>query len=445
MKKYYLSLIILMLVLKSSSQEFTLSFKPSSNIYIIDSVIVTNITTCQIVKLIGNETLDVKNSTLSSEIQIWDNTENVIPNPNTGNATLRFETNSEQSVVISIYNNSGQLIKVQKINLNSGLHKFNIILPKTGLYFISVYKDGKNSNFKVICHQQEFTNCRIDYIGNENSNQKKSATINKNISCSANDILHHSVFSGVNNTIIADSPKESKEYTVEFYECVDNDNDSYPIVKIGNQWWMAKNLAYLPFVSPPIEGSETYPHYYVNGYEGSDVYFAKSFQNYAIYGVLYNWPAVMGGEISSIANPSGVRGICPSGWHVPSDAEWEQLAQYINNQKGPYIQDVYGENSHWHDVGGHLKSQMGWHNNNYNTDDFGFTGLPGGMRSEGGAMSEGPGIFLSPGPFGVWWSSTALDYAPYAYYRDLNSFDNTFTKSYDGKIRAFSVRCVKDN
>lgn len=54
--------------------------------------------------------------------------------------------------------------------------------------------------------------------------------------------------------------------------------------------------------------------------------------NVSRYGFLYNWPAVMHGASSSNANPSGVQGICPNGWHVPSDAEWTELTNYMNTQ-----------------------------------------------------------------------------------------------------------------
>ena len=91
---------------------------------------------------------------------------------------------------------------------------------------------------------------------------------------------------------------------------VEHEGNSYPTVRIGDQCWFSENCRYLPEVSPPIEGSETDPYYYVYGYEGTDLAAAKSTENYALYGVLYNWPAVM------------TEGICPSGWHIPTDFEW---------------------------------------------------------------------------------------------------------------------------
>ncbi len=92
---------------------------------------------------------------------------------------------------------------------------------------------------------------------------------------------------------------------------------------------MAKNLAYLPDVVKPDSGSQTTPLYYVYDYNGTSVNAAKETENYTIYGVLYNWAAAMAGSESSSNNPSGVQGICPQGWHIPSDAEWTQLSDYL--------------------------------------------------------------------------------------------------------------------
>src|SRR5690554_6870297 len=108
------------------------------------------------------------------------------------------------------------------------------------------------------------------------------------------------------------------------------DGNVYNWVKIGNQIWMAENLAYLPEVVHSnaefqTQSSNGQPGYGVYGYDGNDVATAKSQSNYTTYGVLYNWYAAMNGAESSMANPSGVQGVCPDGWHLPSDDEWHEL------------------------------------------------------------------------------------------------------------------------
>jgi uncharacterized protein (TIGR02145 family) len=146
------------------------------------------------------------------------------------------------------------------------------------------------------------------------------------------------------------------------------DGNAYKTVKIGNQIWLAENLKYLPSVVGPGTGSETTPYYYVYGYDGTNVTDAKATSNYTTYGVLYNWPAAMAGSASSNANPSGVQGVCPAGWHLPSDAEWTELTDYLGGKSV---------------AGGKLKETGTTHwasPNTGATNETGFTALPGGYR-----------------------------------------------------------------
>ena len=110
------------------------------------------------------------------------------------------------------------------------------------------------------------------------------------------------------------------------------DSQIYQYKTIGTQVWMTENLAYLPSVVGPGTGSNSTAYYYVYGYDGTDVDAAKATSNYTTYGVLYNWPAAMSGAASSSADPSGVQGICPTGWHLPSDAEWTTLTDYLEGE-----------------------------------------------------------------------------------------------------------------
>ena len=202
------------------------------------------------------------------------------------------------------------------------------------------------------------------------------------------------------------------------------DGNIYKTVQIGKQVWMAENLKYLPSVVGPSTGSETTPYYYVYGYDGTNVTDAKATSNYNTYGVLYNWPAAMAGSASSNANPSGVQGVCPAGWHLPSDAEWTELTDYLGGTRV---------------AGGKLKETGTTHWNSPNTgatNETGFTALPGGSRYNNGN-------FTNIRYHGGWWSST--EYGTYlAWYRYAGyNFSDVGRLNY-GKEVGFSVRCVRD-
>jgi len=93
------------------------------------------------------------------------------------------------------------------------------------------------------------------------------------------------------------------------------DGRNYSYATIGTQIWMTENLAYLPSVSKSTKASETEPLYYVYGYEGEDPNTASLTVNYTTYGVLYNWSAALTA--------------CPQGWHLPTEAEWQTLVDYL--------------------------------------------------------------------------------------------------------------------
>lgn len=204
------------------------------------------------------------------------------------------------------------------------------------------------------------------------------------------------------------------------------DGNVYKIVTIDNQVWMAENLAYLPSVNQVSDGSEDVAgsYYYVYGYEGTNVDIAKATSNYTTYGVLYNWTAAMAGSASSTVNPSGVQGACPTGWHLPSDAEWTEL---IDNLGGESL------------AGGKLKEIGTTHWNSPNTgatNETGFTALPGGVR-------DGGGSFYVIGSSGHWWSATEGG-SDGAWGRDMYSDNSNAAKSSGGKEVGYSIRCVRD-
>ena len=211
------------------------------------------------------------------------------------------------------------------------------------------------------------------------------------------------------------------------------DGNLYKTVAIGSQVWMAENLAYLPSVVGPATGSDTEPHYYVYGYDGTDVAIAKATTNYTIYGVLYNWPAAMAEAASSSSNPSGVQGACPPGWHLPSDTEWKHLEIHLG------MSEAWTDGTGWRGTneGGKLKETGTTHWNTPNTgatNESGFTALPGGFRDYGLG-----GI----GYTGYWWSSTEVS-ADHAWGRFLIYDAGVVLRDAFYKGFGFSVRCVKD-
>lgn len=186
------------------------------------------------------------------------------------------------------------------------------------------------------------------------------------------------------------------------------DGNIYKTVTIGNQTWMAENLRYLPSVVSPLRQSQYTLYYYVYGYDGTNVEEAKATANFQTYGVLYNWAAA--------------KAACPVGWHLPTDAEWTQLTNYLGD-----------------DAGGKLKEKGTKHWNSPNTgatNRANFNALPGGGRFSTYQFS-----YL--GDMGYWWTDTDDGTGLY-YYRYIQQNDKGVMRGYVIRDAGFSVRCVKD-
>lgn len=212
--------------------------------------------------------------------------------------------------------------------------------------------------------------------------------------------------------------------TGTFTDC--RDSHVYKTIKIGNQTWMAENLAYLPSVSPSPSGSYTEPYYYVYDYQGTNFVAAKQNANYTTYGVLYNWPAAITA--------------CPPGWHLPTDAEWTALKNYLiangYNYDGTTTENKIAKSmaatTNWFTYFG-----TGTIGNNLSLNNkSGFSALPGGYRTIEGA-------FHNIGNSGYWWSSPESS-ANFAWYLSLRYDGSHVYRSGYTKESGWSVRCVRD-
>ena len=130
----------------------------------------------------------------------------------------------------------------------------------------------------------------------------------------------------------------------------DYDHNKYNTVQIGKQCWMKENLRTEHYADGTRIQYGFRDTSSTNGY----YYYPFNHSNVAKHGYLYNWKAVMGNASPSWANPSGVQGICPNGWHVPSNAEWAQLTDYVGGQS----KYVFGEDKK--DIAKSLASTKDW-------------------------------------------------------------------------------------
>ena len=235
---------------------------------------------------------------------------------------------------------------------------------------------------------------------------------------------------------------ESEMDILETGTVEDYDGNIYKTVKIGSQWWMAENLKTTHFSDGSeinlIENNENWENLGLS--ENAYCYYNNSLANAATYGALYNWTAAMNSAESSELTPSKVRGVCPTGWHLPSDGEWIILEMELGmSYDEAWLAGWRGTNE-----GTKLKAEERWYSNGNGTNSSGFSALPAGIRS-------GNGLFSDVGRTTHFWTATEyFNITTYAFNRKLD-----YNQSGIGWFRAshyygfpkefgFSVRCVKD-
>ncbi|MBF0430505.1 MAG: hypothetical protein HQK83_04460 [Fibrobacteria bacterium] len=178
------------------------------------------------------------------------------------------------------------------------------------------------------------------------------------------------------------------------------DGKTYQTTLIGTQCWMAENLNY---DTADAVGSWCFEN-------------TLSFCN--TFGRLYNWNTAMAGATSSDLNPSGVKGICPEGSHLPSKTEWKNLENFTGDQS------IAGEKLKATSFDG-------------GTNNFGFTALPSGFRNTDGSFR---GIDSSA----YFWSTTHVVSYQWAWYHSLQLGKDNMIFVGDWDSRGYSIRCIKD-
>jgi uncharacterized protein (TIGR02145 family) len=215
----------------------------------------------------------------------------------------------------------------------------------------------------------------------------------------------------------------------------DIDGNSYNTVLIGAQCWTKENLRVrkynngrsIPFdaTGDASGSSSTWQNLTIGAHT---IYAHDSVaipSNRTKYGYLYNWYAAKGIYTTGTIASTDTLNICPSGWHVPTDAEWTTLTTELGGESV---------------AGGKMKSvgTAYWSSQSAGTDNSsGFSALPGGFRNNGGSFSDVRGLAF-------FWSATEFS-SNYAWSRDLNSLNSDVRRasSYDKSVGT-SVRCLKN-
>ena len=203
-----------------------------------------------------------------------------------------------------------------------------------------------------------------------------------------------------------------KDETNTLKTITDINGNEYHIVTIGTQTWMTENLKVTKYNDGSVIPNVIEDTIWNKLTSGAYCNYDNLENNSEEYGRLYNWYAVNSGKL------------CPTGWHVPSDAEWTTLTNYLG-----------GESL----AGGKLKETGTLHwisPNTASSNETSFSALPGGYRFANGD-------FGGNGLYGYWWC-TPDSQMHTVWYRHMGNSYNSVYRNSDSKLCGFSVRCLKD-
>jgi uncharacterized protein (TIGR02145 family) len=415
--KRVLTFLLVFVFTKAVAQNYFISFTANGASSTIDSVKVQNLNQGTSVTISGTDTLkllstvDVRTS-LDQDNKLLQ----IYPNPFEQTSLVKIEKRESGPTSIDVFNITGKRIGHSEFDLGVGKHEFQISNLNPGLHQIVVSSPTQNVTGKILSHYGGNETTVLRHL-NVNETLSKGSRINATTAYVAmqytqGDLLLLTAYSGNYKSVRTAKPTESSLFALTFFECTDVDNNDYATVQIGTQTWMAENLKASKYRNGDPIPTGFSDSQWGAATTGACAIYDTNAANNTTYGKLYNWYAV-----------TDSRNLCPAGWHVPSDAEWTALENFLGE---PTV------------AGGKLKSQSDmWNPPNIGaTNESGFSALPVGFR-------EPTGIYIGRRELTNFWISTQVN-AISARFRQLwtnggNSGNYQITKN-----AGFSVRCLKD-
>jgi uncharacterized protein (TIGR02145 family) len=353
------------------------------------------------------------------------------PNPFNETTMIRFYLAQQDQVTIRIFDLFGRQIVKYSERLQSGNHQIAFHACNESNYFLSVETFHHRQVQQLTSIGSQRPSCILEYIGfqTDGSSYKKSKGL---LPWSLGDNLRFIGYTSFGIDTVVAQPVQSGIFTFQYtyLQCpptvTDYDNNIYNTVLIGNQCWMKENLRARSYQNgtliPIITNSVTWTTLNTGG----RCWYNNDSTSYAmVFGSLYNWHAIVNSN-----------GLCPAGWHVPTDLEWQTMEMYLG------MSASQASSTDWRgtDEGGKLKMTgfLFWNSPNTGaTNSSGFTALPGGGRS------YSDGFYYSYGNSSGWWTSSSYS-TTQSWERDLGHDRATINRRYINYKTGSYVRCLKD-
>lgn len=357
------------------------------------------------------------------------------PNPFVGQTYISLYIPEKDKVSLTITDGLGQKTLEDEQILEKGFHTFRYTAGGDCLHLFIAQWRGKRGCIKILLSKlSSAAHCSLEYEGFKPSTTHLKALeeYRQGFPYNLGDTLIFTGYHNISESYISDIPEVSESFTFQFavnipcpgMPTVIYEGQTYNTVQIFNQCWLKENLN----VGIMISGSTNMTD---NGIIEKYCYYNK-LDSCDLYGGLYQW-----NEMMDYNTVQGAQGICPSGWHIPTDEEWKQLEGEADSQYCYPDQIWNGLGWRGFDAGFHLKSKTGWGSGGNGIDTCGFSALPGGYRWDFGYYFGGIGVDC------FWWSSSLSNPNARGWYRLLRANDESFRGNIN-KYWGYSVRCLKD-
>ena len=436
-----------------------------------DSITIENLTRNWSETLYYPDTVYILNVGTSVPNRLNDNGMQMMPNPFDGTTRVNVQSPKTENVKMTLTDMGGRVCAKFSGQLQEGGNLFTIALTTPQTYLLSVQTSSGIHSLKMENTGRAGAN-RIAYEGATGNNmpmvQLKSSSSHP---FELGDEMRYRGYASSRvcfEVVKNQSTNDQVELIFDMHGTAcsdmptlqDNDGNIYNTVQIGNQCWMKENLRsehYADGTEIPFGGDLGYENESYNHSDDFPFYYNNLEVSTSLCGYLYNWASVMRGGLSSNANPSGIQGVCPNGWHVPSTSEWEQLTAFVSSQS----QYVCEEQSEW--IAKALSSiSSGWTQwccdpltsddcdncspgqDVASNDAAGFSAYPAGATDGIGSYEANAISLYCDVPVASFWSSTQASSNTANKWDIYGIISIMFNVPDQEKVNALSVRCVKN-
>ena len=419
--KRFLLITTIICTLTANGQTYLISFSGTGASTTVNSVIVENLRTNDVLTLNGGDILQLSVTTGINDLDKDKSSRiNIYPNPMRDKSTLQISSPVPGEALISISDFKGRQIIQTKENLGNYIQEFTVSGLRSGTYIINVKGNNYQFSGKLISTGESKGRTSIEKVRENGEVYKmfqdkevKGVQATVDMEYSTGDIIKITGKSDIYSTVVTDIPTGDKTITFNFIACTDGEGNNYPVVEIGSGkkgylGFMGENLRTTKYNDQTaitlVEDNMAWSNLTTPAY----CWYNNDSVSYAnIYGALYNAYTISTGKL------------CPEGWHVPTNAEWADLIAYLGASAGNKMKET---------------GSIYWKTPNFATNASGFTARGGGGRLMGGYFSN---MTIDA----YWWSSTEMDPME-NYSRTLNYYESTLFQDYGYKSNGYSVRCA---